>query len=317
MQNQEVTFGKSGRRFGIELEYNAFDNLNRSVSENDLPYGIYFHAEQIKKALRRNVEVNKWHYTNNNSNWVLKPDASCGLEVCSPPLCGEMGINEIKKVVESLLKSGKANADLRCSFHVHVEIADFNLNDLVNLFKLWSSHELFFYFLTTPFRWLNQYCQPIGFSIPRLDEVDIRISDVLEILGDYKYYAINLYHYKKGRKKTVEFRIMGNEACMDPEIAAIWCRLMVCFVDTVKNIGSVQGSIEYRNLTETLECLNLQKYFGQKDIQAWMIERFSRLMDYSHLFDKCKHKRYIWEHMIISLQNQFHEVVKKLEEQLL
>ena len=119
-------FSLSNRRFGVELEYNAFDGENRSKSTNDLPEGIYTIANYLSQGIGKNVEVNKWSYTNNNSKWVIKPDSSCGIEVCSPPVRGLDGCNHLRDAIQQINTCEKINADQRCSMHVHVEIEDYS-----------------------------------------------------------------------------------------------------------------------------------------------------------------------------------------------
>lgn len=304
------------RRFGVELEYNSFDKLDRSMAENDLPLGIYFYAEQIRKKLGCLVDVAKWHYTNDNENWVLKPDASCGLEICSPVLTGNEGLNNISAVIEALMGSNKASSDERCSLHVHVEIEDYDAKDLVNLFRLWLKNELFFYFLTSPNRWLNSYCQPLGFSYPVETLEKAKFHEIFELLGSYKYFAINLFHYKKGKRKTIEFRIMGNKACLDPWEAQLWCRLLLCFVHRVKekNFDAFDNqSLYYTKAKETLQFLNLQEFSYNQELVMWIIEKLSHLVDNKTLFDKSFSKRYIWEEIISNSQEDLANAVGFLE----
>lgn len=304
------------RRFGVELEYNAFDKLSRSIGQNDLPMGIYFYAEEIRKKLKCFVDVTKWHYTNGNENWVLKPDASCGLEVCSPVVSGNEGLITIYEAVEALAASKKTSSDERCSLHVHVEIEDYEIRDIVNLFRYWVKNELFFYMLTSPKRWLNSYCQPIGFSYPVETLEKVKFQDIFDLLGSYKYFAINLFHYKKGKRKTVEFRIMGNKACLDPLEAQIWCRLLLCFVHRVRerNFDTFENqTLYYAKPKETLRFLNLPEFTQNQELVMWIIEKFSYLIDNKTLFDKNFSKRYIWEEIISNSQEDFTSAINFLE----
>jgi hypothetical protein len=110
------------RRFGVELEYNAFDGVSRSRDENDLPLGIYEVGRKLQENLKKCVEITKWQYTNNNNKWHCKPDSSCGIEVCSPPVRGLGGLEKVGNVVDKIAAKGNILSDNRCSLHVHVEI---------------------------------------------------------------------------------------------------------------------------------------------------------------------------------------------------
>lgn len=307
------------RRFGVELEYNAFDKLDRSISENDLPSGIFSYAKEISKRLKTHVEVGKWHYTNDNKNWVIKPDASCGLEVCSPVLRGTQGLRDIAKVVKVLSSGKNTSADERCSLHIHVEIADFTWQDILSLFKTWVCCELFFYFMTSPKRWLNPYCQPIGFSLPIENISLMNYNDVYELLGNYKYFAINLFHYKKGKRQTVEFRIMGNQACLDPEESQKWCELILMFVHRVKDRqGDIarNKNIEYWPIPEVLQFLDLKYFADNKEMLLWVVDKLNNLIDNKTLFDKYNQQRYIWEELVFKSQDDLRAGIDFLERYL-
>jgi hypothetical protein len=62
----------SDRRFGVELEFNAFDKLSRTQNANNLPNGIWFFGNVISETLKTDVEINKWHNTHNNKKWIIK-----------------------------------------------------------------------------------------------------------------------------------------------------------------------------------------------------------------------------------------------------
>lgn len=303
------------RRFGVEIEYNSFDKLDRSLGENDLPTGIYQFAKTIKENLKSNVDVAKWHYTNDNKNWVIKPDSSCGLEVCTPVLQGVNGLNSLGSAIEALAANKKITADERCSFHVHVEISDYSTQDIIGLFRTWICNEIFFYLLTTPKRWLNCYCQPLGFSFPIEVVENMNLQEIFDLLGNYKYYAINFFHYKKGKRKTVEYRVVGNHACLDPVDAQMWCKLFLIFTHQVKcdSYGFQRKPLKYFVATDTLRFLNLKYFSKDKELIYWLIERLNSLCNTKTLFDNNNNRRYIWEEIITSSRTNFLEAIEYLE----
>lgn len=307
------TYKTSSRRFGVEIEYNAYDGESRSRGENDLPVGIYSVANIIRKFLNKSVDVTKWQYTHNNIRWAVKPDSSCGIEVCSPPLRGMSGINQIREVIEALTQKSDTKADYRCSFHIHVEIADLTENQIVLLMRNWIRFELFFFLLCNPFRWLNQYCIPVGFFNGFDSKQNYFFSNLLHKFSEYKYFSVNLYHYGKGKKKTIEFRVMGNEACMNPDDAENWCKLMLCFVDTCSNYaGMSQTNLEYGDLDEALEFLQLSHYFESNEMFFWMIEKLSNLIDKTD-FEAYSRTKYFWQSFIETSQEEIKDLVEKLE----
>jgi len=305
-------FSKSERRFGIELEYNAFDGQSRSKAENELPSGIYELANALVKSTNLSVEINKWSYTNNNDRWVLKPDSSCGIEVCSPPMRGKNGCFNFYETLKSFVNHPDVEADGRCSMHVHIEIEDFAQTEIAYLISKWIQCEPLFFIITDKDRWINQYCIPLGLSHTFDDEEPIQIFSAIEKLSQYKYYAINFYHYIKNRKKTVEFRCMGNDACVIPEDAYNWLKLIICFVDRCKGTSLFDPiRPEYRKISEIVDLLDIVDYFDEDEIIIWLISKLSRV-----LHDNLQSQHY-WQAYVNFSREDIIYTIEKLEAYLL
>ena len=231
---------KYNRNFGIELEVLAFDKrdfqkrpLNRESGE--LPFGIYNVGHMVSEATGMGVSVNKWHYTSGNKEWVIKPDASCGIEICSPVLKGNYGIEQVCKVVESL-KNGKCLADDKCGMHVHVEVADEQPDVLAKIIAYWIKCESVFLDAMPASRKSNRYCQQIGVQDIVEHNTPIRADSLVHLLGSKgsvlcKYFTLNTYHMVKEGRKTIEFRIADYKACICPLYVKHWIRLLVHFVE--------------------------------------------------------------------------------------
>jgi hypothetical protein len=303
-------FSFCSRRMGVELEYNSFDRLSRSSSENNLPNGIYVFGDIIKNTLGKSVDINKWHQTNNNDHWIVKPDSSCGLEVCSPPDQPYHALLEIRKVIEGLLSHKSIAADDRCSLHLHVEVEDFDEKDLCALVARWIQFEHFFFFLTKKNRWLNRYCKPLGFYYEFDDSCRVTIKKCMEILSENKYFAINFFHYKKEKRKTVEFRIMGNDACMDVDDAINWCKLILCFVERCKKLNyesTFIGDISYANIDQVNKFLNIHDFFDEDDVILWVISRLNETLN-EHL-----HDGNIWKQIIQYCKPSIRNLIEELQ----
>lgn len=295
------------RRFGVEIEYNSFDKSSRSVDANNLPNGIYFFADTIKYKLNKNVDIHKWEHTNNNSNWVVKPDSSCGLEVCSPPVNAHYGFKEIYDVIECLAKTKHISADNRCSLHVHVEIEDFNQEEITTLVTRWINFEMFFYFITRTNRWMNKYCKPLGFYHFFNNTKNINITKAIDVLSDNKYFAINFYHYKKGKRKTIEFRIMGSDACLDPNDALNWCKVILLFVDACRKRSDNYTMIYNPKYLSVKEITNFIDFQNEKELCMWIVSRLSDTMksDLATMF--------VWKNMVENCKNDINELMDKLQ----
>jgi hypothetical protein len=272
-------FSKCYRRFGVEIEYNSFDKLSRSVGFNGLPSGIYNIADILSDVLKEEIEINRWHNTNNNNLWVVKPDSSCGIEVCSPPKIHHNVLNQIYNSINAISKNNFIEADNRCSFHIHVEIEDFDDENLKSIVYNWLIFEPIFFACCSSNRWINNYCKPLSFSF-NISNTDF-IDSILDSLMENKYFAINLCNYKKKKKRTVEIRIMGGEACLSPDLALNWCKLILCFVEQCKKntLKPNYSDINYGSFKDFDMLMNLDDFFGNNKMKLWVKERVKIIYD--------------------------------------
>ena len=229
------------RRFGAEIEINAFDGRNRpsSSSESNLPDGIYAVSNIVHEATGKTVKIHKWAYDHNNMAWIIKPDSSCGIEICSPVLKGWLGVMEIARVVKALGEDARVLADDRCSFHVHIDISDLSEKEVATIITWWVKCEPVF-IDSVPFtRKRNQYCQLLAQSegFERVEDDFIPNESLIRKLGFCKYFTINTYHYYNNKRKTIEFRIMDGECCVNPVMSKNWIRLLLHFVETSLRVG--------------------------------------------------------------------------------
>ena len=65
----------SNRRFGVELEVNAFDKENRPKGEK-MPKGTEHVVMLVKNNVEESVEARGYEHTHENNNWIVKPDSS-------------------------------------------------------------------------------------------------------------------------------------------------------------------------------------------------------------------------------------------------
>jgi hypothetical protein len=305
----------SDRRFGVELEFNAFDKLSRTQNANNLPNGIWFFGNVISETLKTDVEINKWHNTHNNKKWIIKPDSSCGIEVCSPPNFPEQGLKSICKVIDAYKKIPFIEADSRCSFHVHIEIEDFIYQDVIFLIQKWIQMESFFFMFTNSNRFANNYCKFLGLTHDFIcNNVDFTKSFYLDIC-ESKYFSINLCNYKKKKKKTVEFRIMGPEACLNSEDAFNWIALCISFVNSCKKENNKYVTFtdfEYMTIKESLDFINIENSFKGLNIKNWLVKKLNQSLDGMHI-KELKYKNYIWNKILNQYKKEIKELTKNME----
>jgi hypothetical protein len=229
------------RRFGAEIEINAFDMRSRPIGHADgrLPEGTHYVASLLQKTLKKSVKIHKWSYDHNNMDWILKPDSSCGIEICTPVLKGWKGVLETCKAIEALGADNRIVADERCSFHVHIDVSDLSEQEVATIVTWWVKCEPVFMDSVPLSRKRNQYCQLLGQSeiFEKVEDQFYSADTIIRKLGCCKYFTINTYHYHNNKRKTIEFRIMDSDCCLDPWNAKNWIRLIIHFIEMSINKG--------------------------------------------------------------------------------
>lgn len=281
MDLETVSFSKYLRRYGVELEVNSTDGICKRSTEGP-PTGIDYVASIVSEVLADSVEVMRWGHTNHNSNWVVKSDASCGIEICSSVSKGKLGLDDICRVVDALAADPIVDADQRCSFHVHVEVADLSPEEIARILGWWFKCEWVFFMSVPSCRKRNRYCQFLGQSDVVEHNTVFTPTQLIQKVSVYKYFSINTFHLAKNRKPTVEFRIAENEACMDSEFVTNWVMLLVHFVEQAKSrplLPYKQGDqwtsflwLEPREVFEFLGFLGPVDE-GMAAVRSWMLRR--------------------------------------------
>jgi hypothetical protein len=225
----------SNRRFGVELEVNAFDKKSRP-DPNKRVAGIEAVAREVAKFCEQGVEIREWEHTQKNDKWVVKPDSSCGMEIVTPPLKGWRGLLSTCRVVEGISKNPEIEVDHRCSVHVHIEVADLTDEQLASVICHWIKCEPVFMDMMPPERKRNRYCQFIGLSNKIKPCTYLSPKRWMEEVGDVKYYSFNCNQMRKSNyeRKTIEVRIAEAGGCKDAYLIKNWVRLLIHFIEMCK-----------------------------------------------------------------------------------
>lgn len=277
------------RRFGVEIEVNTPSGEIKKLGKKEAPEGAQYLANIINKTTNTRVEVHGWHQTHNNNKWVVKPDSSCGVEICTPIMKGWYDLKSLVQVIDNL--GDKIDADTRCSLHVHVNLEDLSEEDIGKILAYWVKCEAVFIDSVPDRRKKNRYCQYIGVSsLFDLHEYTDP-KTLLILLSDNKYYTINTFHLGNRDRKTMEFRLLENTGCLDPFMTKNWVRLVLHFVETAIN-SDFPGDFEKGNPWTSLMWLDPHDVFkflqfdqpkllsdGMKQVRNWFLQR---------LVDNCK-----------------------------
>lgn len=280
------------RRFGVEIELNSFDGRNRPVDYEFgvLPEGSHHIANLVHKSVRDKVFLQKWQNNHNNDCWILKPDSSCGIEVCTPVLKGMDGLRSVCSVVDAFARDVLVMSDQRCSFHVHVDVHDLNVGDIAALVSWWVKMEHFFMRIVPMCRRRNRYCQMLSFSSIFEKGVGHMMSDahLVASVGRHKYYSFNAYHMQKKKRKTVEFRIMDSSCCLSYHDAKNYLLLLLHFVELAVEKGSPREydrddpltGYSWLGVAESLGFLRMEEKSslseGMSEVRRWLYGRLLR-----------------------------------------
>jgi hypothetical protein len=256
------------RKFGVEIE------VNRHISQ-----------ENLRKYIQQPASITGWGHTNNNSNWVIKTDSSCGnsgkkndgggFEVVSPASEGVDHLWSIGTVVKKLKENG-AQINDHCGFHCNVEIRDFTEDELAVLLARWVKIEHIIANIAHPRRSIdptNLYCvlfkdkykkellnnQLNKFSFWKLvkpQSLDTTARRTSITIVNYLRSVSHSYEWESFKRYTVELRIP--EGSLEYTDILNWTRLFVNFVNHCKqNSIAFPENINTCSLQDALVILGL------------------------------------------------------------
>jgi len=276
------------RRFGVEIEINSFDGLDKPADRNTLPSGIHYVGNLVTKTTKKYTEIRKYghtHWNNTAGFWVVKPDASCGLEICSPVCKGWLGLRDICEVIDAIAADKHIQIDERCSLHVHIDVTDCTISELDRILRCWIKAEPVFIDSVPDSRKVNKHCQFIGLWDWVSTESDISPEKLIGILGKSKYLTVNTFHLLNGERATIEFRLGEHWACKNSFAVKNWVRLLIHFVEMAKKKklkkayepNDVWSSFLWLEPDDLFELLEFNDSYilsdGMEQIRNWFISR--------------------------------------------
>lgn len=272
------------RKFGVEIELNSLDQRDfkkNPLGKDEFPLGIEY-VEMLIKNLNYPVRKETWHQTHNNSDWVCKPDSSCGMEICSP-VCSDT--SSIINLIDKLAEDENIKVDNRCSFHVHFDIEDcliknkykidiYNSISLASILAWWIKCEAVIFDSFPSHRKLNRYCQCIGMCDIFSAFDSVNCFEVINKLGLNKYYSCNVYHCLKSTRPTIEFRLAEEKACLNSLLASNWIYFLSHFIKCSIDKG-LPDSYCWVDLLEIFEFLDFNKNLNLEKIKIrnWFLSR--------------------------------------------
>lgn len=265
---------KSQRRFGVEIE------VNRKLTTKAL-------TTAVDTALSKKItSVDRWGYSCNNKNWIVKPDSSCGdtgnknndgggYEIVSAVGRGSKHLLNIDNVTQALLES-KAQVNPFCGLHCQVEIKDFNENQAAILLAYWCKIEDIMSQAVPQHRRGSYHCVPHTkrkmwskinhktsirdfWEIMRLRDLGPSGKRNTITLVNYQRTNVTSGQWSRFDRPTVELRYP--ESSLYSYDVKNWARLFVHFVE---HISTAAGPANYSpsNLQDCLAILGLDHHYG-------------------------------------------------------
>jgi hypothetical protein len=241
------------RRFGVEIEFLS------TITK-----------EQAVMSLRAaGIRVESSYYTHDTTPyWKIVMDGSCGLELVSPVLEGEAGIEEVR-IAAAALEAAGAQVDKRCGLHVHFDARSMNLKAVKNLFKLWlkfedvldtfqpqsrrgNANSLLASNLSASFHNAENHHEACQSIFQKID--GCRTMEQIKDLYISRYRKLNVHSYF--RHQTLEVR--HHSGTTDPAKITNWVRLMARMFDAAEAAATVRN-----RPVDTGLGMNRMKWFFQ------------------------------------------------------
>jgi len=214
---------------------------------------------------RCGIQARVGRYTDRNrgNEWLVKPDGSLGdyergVEIVSPILSGQQGLNLLGAVMDTATDFG-CTVNKKCGVHVHVGCAAVaDLSFFKSLFKLYAQHETVIdaFMPESRRKSANTYIRSLtGVDLAKVE----RAQSLEKILGlmmgndmgrfhdSVRYHKLNLFVFHQ-RGKTVEFR--QHSGTVDKAKVAPWVMLCLKMVDAAvagRSLGVRPGGAAQMN----------------------------------------------------------------------
>ena len=153
--------------------------------------------------------IRGYEHTVNNDFWACKTDCSCGLEVCTPILEGWRSLQAVGEVLMKIQAAG-FNVDETCGHHVHLDVRDYDREQVGILIMWWLKFEKVFLHTLPLYRRERPHCGPLTNM-----DIQSRMTPGEEITPERIYQvfrptrgALSVQHFEGN--KTVNFWIFGD-----------------------------------------------------------------------------------------------------------
>lgn len=218
----------SDRTFGFEAEFFGITptQATQALAQVgiDAPYVGYTHDG-----------VTTWKIVTDQSVNGRGTGLGRGIELVSPILRGEEGLELADKALNALLSAG-GKTDKTCGLHVHIGYDGLTGKQVVRALDYYAANQEWVNALIAKSRWRNIFCQPLD-SYTRSSrcvrtlenaENESDTQDAKQWLGQFdRYHAVNLHAFQK--YGTLEFR--QHQGTLSGEKLTSWVRFLLALTE--------------------------------------------------------------------------------------
>ena len=259
MQNLVYRETSSDRRFGVEYE------VSNNLTKKEIGKIVSQFEKSNGKEKKIKVTSGKegWAQSISNNFWHVKFDRTCGplgkqfdfgWEIASYVGQGLKDSYKISNLTKHLKENG-AEVNLNCGLHIHVEVSDFDLNNMGILYARWLKIEDFLISICHSSRKNNLYCMPIRnkFENYRYLFGSMNSLDPIELYYFLSPTNLDVHNNREKRvtlnsvnfathqlkphfsRNTIELRLP--EFLLDENHVRNWIHLILNFVEVSKEIS--------------------------------------------------------------------------------
>lgn len=291
----------SKRKFGVEFELS--NNLSKRKIKDIIEENSQVKVKTTRYAL--SYQNNFWHIKNDASCGPYGTDGCSGVEIATYICSGLQDANHISNVINKVSReNGKVNK--HCGLHVHVDVSDYEEEDVGRLIMYWLQIEKIFMYALPSSRHNNIYCRPLSFSIdnwvanyfykslgnkfvarlfkPKNDPISMTNSKrtTMNINNFYQAYDLG-----SNIRKTIEFRCP--EGTLQGDDAKAWIFLFVNFIDYVKFSKKIPNKFLNKKIISIKDLFNLFGLYHNESFsiydknfmhtREWLLNRFIKNSD--------------------------------------
>lgn len=267
----------TNRTFGVELEFVSRD-----------------HGHEVKRQMSlRGLDCRIEGYNHVTKNhWKIVTDSSVrpnrkqsqngynyGLELVSPILKGENGLEQLKIATEAL-EAAEAKVNKSSGLHVHHGARDLNINSFKNVLRLYLRFENTLDSLVAPSRRgdHNTYCRSMVQATGTWEERKIdaarNLNELAPVYGG-RFFKLNLHSF--ATHSTIEFR--QHQGTIEFEKISNWIKLTQAIVERShgrKVMKTTSGADNWKLFAEVLFLDRANNITKKSDYAKTVVSFFNK-----------------------------------------